>query len=73
MWVTKRKVSEVTGLSAGQIKARIQRKKWRQGIEWAVIDGVQMIDLDAVEKRARAISESQQQRTTDGAKVIELK
>lgn len=54
-WVTKKKCRKVTGYTDGQIKARIQRH-WRQGIEWAYVHDLQMIDLDAIERRAAELA-----------------
>jgi len=51
-WVTKQRCTEITGYTPGMIKSRIQREKWREGSEWAYIDGLQMIDLDAIEAHA---------------------
>jgi hypothetical protein len=57
--LTKAKVSELLGYTPGQIRGRIQRGFWRKGIEWAWIDGAQMLNVDAINARATRIAESQ--------------
>jgi hypothetical protein len=50
-WVTKQKYAELTGLTVRAQEGRIRRMQWRRGVEYAVIDGVTMVNLDAVEAR----------------------
>ena len=58
-WVTGDKCESETGFTSGQRKARRQRKYWRQGTEWALIDGTMMYDLAAIEGRANALAVNQ--------------
>lgn len=74
-WVTKPMVTAERGYTPGQIKARIQRGKWRQGIEWVWLDDARMFDLDAIDARAIDAAESQQPRTATAAptRVVRLR
>ena len=72
-WVTKQRCTEITGYTAGMIKSRIQREKWREGSEWAYIDGLQMIDLDALESHAVEIAEAKRTDQPTTARVVKLR
>lgn len=48
-WVTKVKAAEVIGLSIRQIEGRIQRGLWVRGAHFAVVDGVTMVNLSAID------------------------
>jgi hypothetical protein len=63
MWVTQSKVCDELGYTRGQIKARVQRGHWRQGIEWAWIDGSRLFDLDAINARSAGIAVTQSEQS----------
>jgi len=72
-WVTQSKLTAERGFTAGQIKARVQRQHWRQGIEWARVDGSRLFDLDAIDARASEIAASQRHTThTHGRQMVRL-
>ena len=54
--MTKDRYEEIVGLSVRAQESRIQREKWRRGIEYAVVDGKTMINLEAVEARISQIA-----------------
>jgi hypothetical protein len=58
-WVTKTLLCAERGYTDGQVKSRIQRGHWRQGIEWCWCDGGRLFDLDAIDARAAAAAETQ--------------
>lgn len=62
MHVTKERYYELTGLTVRAQEGRIRRGQWRQGIEWALIDGAQMPNVEAIERRNQSIAESQRPR-----------
>jgi len=58
-WCTLRKVEELRGITKRAQEGRIRRGVWRRGFEWALVDGVRMIDLDAVDRRCDAAASQQ--------------
>ncbi len=58
-WKTKKRCFVETGLTVRQQEARIQRGFWRRGIEYALIDGAQMVNVDAIERRNKVIAAGQ--------------
>ncbi len=74
-WVTESALTLKRGFTPGQCKGRRQRKQWRKGIEWALIDGTIMYNLDAIDARAESIAQSQLTESDDQMprRVVRLK
>ena len=73
MWVTGSKLDEMHGYTVGQRKGRRQRGLWRQGIEWAWVDGAILYNIKAIDLRGeRAASDQVQAGSQSRSKVIQL-
>ena len=72
MWVTGLHVTTSRGYTPGQCKGRRQRGCWRQGIEWARVDGVILYNLEAIDQRAHEQA-ANQVASDRGQKVVQLK
>lgn len=60
-WLTRSKVMEARGYTAGQIKGRIQRGHWRKGVEFVDCDGARLFNLEAIDARADEMALTQRQ------------
>lgn len=73
MWVTAKQVTAQRGYTPGQIKARIQRQHWRQGVEWAWVDGARLFHLDAIDARVDSMARQQQTNQRQAFRVARLR
>ena len=60
-WVTRKKLKKKRGYTDGQIRGRVQRGRWRPGIEWADVDGSRLFNLDAIDARTSELAAVQRQ------------
>lgn len=73
-WVTSQGLTAERGYTKGQQKARIQRKHWRRGIEFADVDGARLFDIDAIDRRATDAAQAQRSAATrEQVRVVRLR
>jgi hypothetical protein len=50
VWVTKERYAELSGLTEGQIRARIDSRKWVRGVHYTVDGKATMINVEKVQQ-----------------------
>ena len=72
MWVSGRWLDEHRGTTPRKRKGRRQRGLWRQGLEWAWVDGEIQYDVDAIDQRANLVASQQRVLEIKGSQVTRL-
>ena len=69
IWVTQSCLQEQRGYTPGQCKSRRQRTHWVEGVHYAMVDGVYMYNLTAIDSR---IEKAVEELGREKSKVVRL-